>query len=252
MIFGFSQEVIEQLKYYVYRLIDPRTGNTFYVGKGNGNRVFAHANGVLKNYNGKDYSYEDEDDCSAKIKQIKEIISSGLNVIHIIHRYGLSEETAFEVEAALIDCYPGLTNIQSGHNSDRGVTNAEMLEKELSYEEFDEDNPEIKKLKYCIIKIKDYWIQQYGSIYETVRKYWRVNLDKVQKIPYVIASRDGVVVGVFEVDHWEKSSEVEGRSFFCGKDADAGITNLFINKRIPQHYIKKGKASPILYHDDIK
>ena len=28
--------------YYVYRLIDPRTYQTFYVGKGKGDRVFQH------------------------------------------------------------------------------------------------------------------------------------------------------------------------------------------------------------------
>ena len=44
----FTKEVIDQLQYYVYRLIDPRTGQTFYVGKGKGNRVFAHVNDALK------------------------------------------------------------------------------------------------------------------------------------------------------------------------------------------------------------
>ena len=29
-------------KYYVYRLVDPRTLQTFYVGKGCGDRVFQH------------------------------------------------------------------------------------------------------------------------------------------------------------------------------------------------------------------
>ena len=36
----FTAEVTEQLKYYVYRLIDPRNGQTFYVGKGKGNRLY--------------------------------------------------------------------------------------------------------------------------------------------------------------------------------------------------------------------
>jgi len=43
----FSSEVIKKLAYYVYRLIDPRNGETFYVGKGKGNRVFHHVKGVL-------------------------------------------------------------------------------------------------------------------------------------------------------------------------------------------------------------
>ena len=46
MITEFSSEVIEKLKYYVYRLVDPKNGQTFYVGKGCRNRVFAHANAV--------------------------------------------------------------------------------------------------------------------------------------------------------------------------------------------------------------
>ena len=42
---GFPEEFKEQLKWYVYRLIDPRNGETFYVGKGQGDRVFEHARG---------------------------------------------------------------------------------------------------------------------------------------------------------------------------------------------------------------
>ena len=38
----FPIAVASKLKTYVYRLIDPRNGETFYVGKGKGNRVFAH------------------------------------------------------------------------------------------------------------------------------------------------------------------------------------------------------------------
>ncbi len=44
---SFSPEVIKELGHYVYRLIDPRNGETFYVGKGKGNRVFHHIAGEL-------------------------------------------------------------------------------------------------------------------------------------------------------------------------------------------------------------
>ena len=52
----FAREVVEKLDNYVYRLVDPRTGLTFYVGKGSGNRVFDHAAGALK------FSYPCHDD----------------------------------------------------------------------------------------------------------------------------------------------------------------------------------------------
>ena len=58
----FTPDVIEQLNYYVYRLIDPRDGKTFYVGKGKGNRVFAHVNDELKKFDGKKYINKGDDE----------------------------------------------------------------------------------------------------------------------------------------------------------------------------------------------
>lgn len=241
----FTSEVIEQLQYYVYRLIDPRNGQTFYVGKGKGNRVYAHINDALKNFDGENYLDTDEDEVSAKIQQIRDIKKSGLEVIHVIQRYGLTNKEAFEVEAALIDCYAGLTNIQGGFAPERGVNNAEVLQRELSYETFED----ISDLKYCIIKINDRHLSEHGSVYETVRKHWKVNYNRIIKIPYVLASNNGVVVDVFQADKWYESEDCPGRYMFDGKQAPEKIRALFVNKRLPKHYIKKGLASPVLYHD---
>ncbi|MCI7499895.1 MAG: hypothetical protein MSA82_10870 [Oscillospiraceae bacterium] len=242
----FTSEVIEQLQYYVYRLIDPRNGQTFYVGKGKGNRVYAHINDALKNFDGENYLDTDEDEVSAKIQQIRDIKKSGLEVIHVIQRYGLTNKEAFEVEAALIDCYAGLTNIQDGFAPERGVNNAEVLQRELSYETFED----IDDLKYCIIKINDWHLNERGSVYETVRKAWKVNYNRRIKIPYVLASNNGVVVDVFIAEKWyEAPDDGPGRYMFDGKQAPEKIRALFVNKRLPKHYIKKGLASPVLYHD---
>ncbi|SMH47677.1 MULTISPECIES: hypothetical protein [Cyanophyceae] len=48
----FSSEVIDQLNNYVYRLIDPRNGETFYVGRGVGNRLSQYRTKSLKRIEG--------------------------------------------------------------------------------------------------------------------------------------------------------------------------------------------------------
>jgi hypothetical protein len=43
----FSPAITEKIGYYVYVLIDPEVKRVFYVGKGTGNRIFAHLNAAL-------------------------------------------------------------------------------------------------------------------------------------------------------------------------------------------------------------
>ena len=76
---SFPPEVSRKLKTYVYRLIDPRNGETFYVGKGRGNRVFAHVRaeeGLVG------------DELDNKLRRIREIRIAGFQPAHVIHRHG--------------------------------------------------------------------------------------------------------------------------------------------------------------------
>ena len=109
-----TDDVAKHLGWYVYRLIDPRNGETFYVGKGRGNRVLQHA--VLAEVSAQG---EDEEDATdLKLQRIKEIRTAGLAVGHVIHRHAIeSSKVAYQIEAALIDAYPGLTNKAGGHGS---------------------------------------------------------------------------------------------------------------------------------------
>lgn len=62
-------------------------------------------------------SADEADEINDKLQTIREIHAAGLSVIHVIHRYGMDEVNAFEVEAALIDSYPSATNIMGGTGS---------------------------------------------------------------------------------------------------------------------------------------
>lgn len=158
MISSFSKETCEQLEYYVYRLIDPRNGLTFYVGKGKNDRVFAHVKCALKDYNGGNYETDEDDEDDLKLQTIIDVNDSGLEVIHLIHRFGMDEKTALEVEGALIDAYYSLTNKASGyHNSDYGISNAEEIERRFCKTEYQDklENP-----KYIIIKTNKWRIDE--------------------------------------------------------------------------------------------
>lgn len=110
-------------KYYVYMLIDENKV-PFYIGKGQGGRVFQHENDadffldIIRNE--RDDSTAIYDNLSDKIKIILE--NSGM-IEKVIVKWGLTEDEAFMCESALMNMYdyinPGiLTNIVNGHASD--------------------------------------------------------------------------------------------------------------------------------------
>ena len=115
----FPSEVIKTLKWYVYLYFDPREDShnrrPFYVGKGEGNRAFAHlaATGERE-----------------KVKRIAAIREAGLEPRIEILRYGLTEDEAYLVEAAMIDCIglQHLTNeVRGKHTSFGRVTVKDVL-----------------------------------------------------------------------------------------------------------------------------
>ena len=238
----FSSDVINKIDNYVYRLIDPRNFQTFYVGRGVGNRVFQHAKDELVNFE------KEEDELTTKLKQIREIRLSGKEVLCVIHRHGLTKEQAKEVESALIDCYPGLTNLVSGYGSDRGVITADDLQatfKRPIYEEPDD-------VDYVIIKTTNAVVQAaQGSLYEATRRAWRANLKRAEKVKFVLSVIAGIVREVYEVEEWYQSAESNNRIEFHGKPACDEIANLFRDKMIPEYYRKKGMSSPFLYKKTI-
>ncbi len=236
MITAFTQEVIDQLQYYVYRLIDPRDGNTFYVGMGQGNRVFDHMRCALSLQNGQDTS-------SLKYSLIRDIENAGLKVLHVIQKWNLTKKEAEAVEAALIDVFSleKLSNLKNGKNHLYGPENAEALQRKLSCKEFAEDD---KTPPFLIIKVSRLSLAE-ADRYTCTRSAWKVDINKARKTPYVLSVTDGIVYAVYQAERW--NNVAPGRYEFFGKEAPDEIARLFLNRRIPEKYRKKGLANPVLY-----
>ena len=241
---SFSQEVIDQIGFYVYKLIDPRNGQVFYVGKGRGNRIFDHIDEAKQNNsNANSVSDDNDDEISLKIKQIREILNLSLDVICIIVRWGLDDETALEVEAALIDIIPGLTNIQDGHNSDRGITDVISLKTNLSAAVYSEP-----VFDYMIIKTTQKQIDVCnGSIYEATRYCWRVNINRANSCKYVFSVVQGIVRAVYENPVWTSVASIPTRCEFKANEAPSSVWKEYVGKKIPDQYRVAGNANPILY-----
>lgn len=219
-------------KYYVYRLVDPRTLQTFYVGKGINDRAEQHAKGV------KQLIANGEDPVSLKQKQIVEIIAAGKEVIVVIHRRDLTNKEALEVEAALIDAYPGLTNIQGGYGIDRGMILLQDIPSSQPYSEPAEN--------YVIIKIRQSTVQTQGSIYDAVRYSWVVNLKTIKKYKHVLAVINGIVREVYDVDKWYQISAT-GRVAFDGRISSNTNLQALKNQLIPAGYRRRGASNPVVY-----
>ena len=241
---SFPPEVFDQLRYYVYRLIDPRTGQTFYVGKGKGNRVFEHAKNAIDLI---------DDDLTDKSRTIQDIINSGLDVLHVIHRHGIEDESiAYEVEAALIEAYPGLTNLAGGHdNSERGCAHADELVRRYKMELI---QPRHNLLAISIGRS----LEEGRSTYDAVRMFWRISEERAKSVDYVLAHRAGIVLDVFVAEEWIDANDPRLSGFmpddhifnpprkgFVGRRAPQEILDLYQSTRLPA--VRKGAASPIRY-----
>ena len=233
---SFSEGVHNQLKTYVYRLIDPRNGQTFYVGKGKGDRVFQHVKGALE--------VKDDDVLTEKVAMIREMIEvDRLEPIHVIHRHGLTEDEALAVEAALIDYIPGLANQVRGHGAEFGPTTAELLNELYTAEELVRQPDH--KLMY--IKIKTETVSGRGSVYEATRWSWVVDVNRANRVDYILSIVNGMCRGVFMNCVWSKSED--GRFEFVGEQLAKTheISKYYINKRVPEMLMKKGAQNPIRY-----
>jgi hypothetical protein len=236
--YGFSQATLEKLGSYVYCLgykTEPFGDfRPFYIGKGVGNRVFAHVAGALK----------DEEDASDKNELIRKLTAQGIEIKHYIIRHGMSEREALSVECALIDFVgiENLTNQVSGHgSSETGMMTVGDIETLYAAKPADIVHP------VMIININKAYRSDMDAteIYEATRKAWKVG-QRRDKAKYALAAYKGICRGVFKIQQWKEIAETGGRQGFDGDVAEPSICESYLDHSL-EAYIVQGAQNPIKY-----
>ena len=245
----FSNSVIAALKYYVYIYSHPVTNEIFYIGKGKGNRAFAHL---------------DDTNESDKVKYIDSLKNQGLEPEIEILIHGLDDEkTALRVESSIIDLIGinNLTNIQSGYKS---ATYGRMSIKQL-VSAYEKQKVEIKEPS-ILIRINQAFRYSMSEVelYDYTRGRWRLNPERAQNAQYAFSIYDGIIQEVYEVFNWyeagktfsvrddnenikrEAGEKIVGRYEFIGNHAPKMIRDKYKFKSVEDYFLR-GNSNPIMY-----
>jgi hypothetical protein len=160
----------------------------------------------------------------------------------------MNDQIAREVEAALIDAYPGLANIQPGYDSQRGAKHAEQVIRLYEAEE--------AKFTDKVILIKmDRSLKEDPMIpvVDAVRYAWVISEKNARKAEYVLAVANGMIKGVF-IAEWLPATPENFPGFpltdpkrlgFRARRVPEGIEAMCLHKRVPPQ--PRGSANPIRY-----
>lgn len=233
----FSPAVVEQLGYYVYLLIDPETNVVFYVGKGTGNRIFAHLNYALQ--------FPKESD---KLDRIRAINQKGLQVKHLIHRHGLTEKEAFEVEAALID-FIGLRELVNKVGGYSSKYRGQMTVDEVVARY---DAPLIKINEPVLLIIVNRLFHRgidAERLYEITRGNWVLS-ERRRNAQYAFAIYHGIVRQVYQIHGWRPAEARNPNQKTRQRWRFDGVVSPELQHYVGgsvENYITHGAQNPVKY-----
>lgn len=240
----FSKKVRDELGSYVYLYLDPRTDQPFYVGKGVGNRCFAHLDGKGD---------------SEKDAVLKELRAIGLEPQIDILRYALTDDEASLVESCVIDLLglDALTNKVHGKHWKRGPRGTvEDLRVTLAAGSVEITDPVI------IINIARLYRpgMSAAALYDASRHAWRVRPDR-HKPDLALAVAGGIIREVYEIAQWLpagstfRTNDQHGdgahdadptRFEFVGRIAEPSVRKRYLHRSV-ECYFKPGAQNPIKY-----
>jgi hypothetical protein len=233
---AFDNEVIGSLKSYVYLYIDPRDGRPFYIGKGVGNRLFAHLDDTAE---------------SAKVAKIAEIRAAGLSPDIEILRYGLTDAEAALVEASCIELVglDNLTNKVRGiHSQSFGRISLPDLRTMLSAK------PVTVDVKAVLITINRLYSSKMSplELYEATRGIWKLG-ERCRGAEYAMAIYQGIVREVYRIEAWHDAGTLEYQTrdatefLGSGRKEFSGVVASDIRERFVGGFVGKGGQNPIRY-----
>jgi len=234
-------EVAERLGYYVYLYVDPRDGEAFYVGKGQGQRALSHLSAPAE---------------SRKRQKIEELRGAGCEPRIDILAHGLAtEETAFRIEAAVIDLL-GLDDLTNSVRGWRSVQMGRMPLKELAM--YYAAKPVEVSVPALLIRINRLYRHSMNEheLYEATRGTWKLG-PRRNGARYAFAVFEGVVREVYEIKEWHPAATTpyttrdattlsRDRWEFTGQVADAQIRDEYVGRSVVA-YFSQGQQSPTSY-----
>jgi hypothetical protein len=233
-------DVAEKLGWYVYLYVDPRDGSIFYVGKGKGQRALAHLS---------------DDAESRKVRTIAALRAAGMAPRLEVLAHALpDEETAFRVEAAVIDALglERLTNEVRGWRSvQTGRLPIDALVAYYAAEPVEIVDPSL------LVRINRLF--RHGmpaeELYEVTRGVWKLGVRR-ESARYAMAVFEGVVREVYVIEAWHPAGSTpyrfreltdrKGRWEFTGQVAPEAIRSRYFGKSVAA-YFRKGLQSPVVY-----
>lgn len=238
-------------KYYVYALCEKTDAGElvpFYIGKGEGERVWAHEAGVekeieyIKKNVQKEHRKQAIEELYEKYKKIEKINKLGQDRIEkIIIKWGLTNDEAFMAESALINLLKidrfsfsnekgGLANIANGHSNVVEKKNSEKKRngcstKARTVEQFFKDCSEepldfedMKNMNVALINISQGYPQcmsldkadQKAAICDAARGFWKID-DNKHNPDYLFAIYQQRIVGVYRINKLNEKVLRSGR-----------------------------------------
>ncbi|WP_251969628.1 LEM-3-like GIY-YIG domain-containing protein [Sphaerotilus microaerophilus] len=245
----FPAGLHEKLSYYVYVYVDTSDDDdrVLYVGKGKGNRCFAHLNQV------------NDTDKSTEINRLQ--AEGRLRIDILIH--GVDEKTALQVEAAAID----LLRLERLYNQKRGddsrefgrISTDDLVAKlqpriVLGAPDFQDD---------CILirlRQRYYSGMPAQALYDSTRGVWRVSRESADQVSLALAVHEGIVREVYRIAGWftagstlYATQDLHGpvdrgspRMEFVGRVADEPERQRYLHADVSRCF-RPGAQNPVTY-----